>query len=65
MYYPVQIPRLSMDIVKRLYPLCRQLEVPMEVFVNEALAQAVARAEAGLEREGKGLVKEEAAPGPA
>ncbi|MCC7264914.1 MAG: hypothetical protein IT369_20540 [Candidatus Latescibacteria bacterium] len=46
MYFPVQIPRLSMDLVKRLYPLCQRLEIPMAVFVNEAVAQAVARAEA-------------------
>jgi len=39
MYYPVQIPRLSMDLVKRLYPLCRRLQIPMEQFVSEALAQ--------------------------
>ena len=55
MYFPMQIPRLSMDMVKRLYPLCQRLRVPMEVFVNEAVAQAVARAE-------KGLAKEEPAP---
>ena len=51
MYYPVQIPRLSMDLVKRLYPLCRHLQIPMERFVDEALAQAVVRAEEGLEGE--------------
>ncbi|MBI2502175.1 MAG: hypothetical protein HYW07_02950 [Candidatus Latescibacteria bacterium] len=51
MYYPVQIPRLSMDLVKRLFPLCQRLEIPMDRFVSEALAQAVARAEEGLERE--------------
>ena len=55
MYYPVQIPRLSMDLVKRLYPLCERLQVPMDQFVSEALAQAVARAE-------EGLAKEEPAP---
>ena len=51
MYYPVQIPKLSMDLVKRLYPLCQRLQIPMERFVDETLAQAVARAEEGLERE--------------
>jgi hypothetical protein len=51
--------------VQRLYPLCERLRVPMDQFMNEAIAQAVARAEAGLEGEGVGLVKEEAAPGPA
>lgn len=65
MYFPIQIPRLSMDLVKRLFPLCQRLQIPMDQFVREALAQAVARAEEGLEREGVGLVKEEAAPGPA
>ena len=58
MYFPIQIPRLSMDLVKRLYPFCQRLQIPMEQFVDEALAQAVARAE-------EGLVKEEATPGPA
>ncbi|MBM3280790.1 MAG: hypothetical protein FJY95_22340 [Candidatus Handelsmanbacteria bacterium] len=58
MYYPVQIPRLSMDLMKRLYPLCQRLQIPMDQFMNEAIAQAVAKAEAGL-------VKEEGAPGPA
>ena len=51
MYFPIQIPRLSMDLVKRLYPLCERLQIPMEVFVNEAIAQAVARAEEGLAKE--------------
>lgn len=50
MYYPVQIPRLSMDLVKRLFPLCEQLQIPMDQFVSEAIAQAVARAEEGLEQ---------------
>ena len=50
MYFPVQIPRLSMDLVKRLFPLCEQLQIPMDQFVHEALAQAVARAEEGLEQ---------------
>ena len=59
MYYPVQIPRLSMDLVQRLYPLCQRLEIPMEQFVNEAVAQSVARAEEGLEG------KEQERPGPA
>ena len=59
MYYPVQIPRLSMDLVKRLYQLCRRLQMPMEQFVDEALAQAVARAEEGLEREGATPAKAE------
>ena len=51
MYFPIQIPRLSMDLVKRLYPLCQRLQIPMDQFMNEAVAQAVARAEEGLERE--------------
>ena len=55
MYYPVQIPRLSMDLMKRLYPLCRRLQMPMEQFVNEVVTQAVARAEEGLERGGAAL----------
>ena len=59
MYYPVQIPRLSMDLVKRLFPLCQRLQIPMDQFVREALAQAVARAEEGLEQ------KEQQRPGPA
>ena len=50
MYYPVQIPRLSMDLVKRLFPLCERLRVPMDQFMNEAVSQAVARAEEGLEQ---------------
>jgi predicted transcriptional regulator len=65
MYLPMQIPKLRADLAQRLYPLCERLRVPMDQFVNEAVAQAVARAEAGLEGEGAGLVKEEAAPGPA
>lgn len=47
-----------MDLVKRLYPLCQRLQIPMEQFVREAVARAVARAEEGLEQ------KEEK-PGPA
>ncbi|MBI2502913.1 MAG: hypothetical protein HYW07_06730 [Candidatus Latescibacteria bacterium] len=53
MYLPMQIPKLSADLVQRLYPLCQRLEIPMAVFVNEAVAQAVARAEEGLERGGE------------
>ena len=51
MYLPVQIPKLRADLVQRLYPLCQRLEIPMTRFVNEAVAQAVARAEEGLEKE--------------
>ena len=66
MYFPIQIPKLSMDLVKRLYPLCERLQIPMDQFVSEALAQAVARAEEGLERGGEELVKAEAEqPSPA
>jgi hypothetical protein len=43
-----------MELMKRLYPLCQRLQVPMEQFMNEAVAQAVARAEAGLEGEETG-----------
>jgi predicted transcriptional regulator len=39
-------PKLREDLVQRLYPLCQRLELPMTRFVNEAVAQAVARAEA-------------------
>ena len=55
MYFPIQIPKLSMDLVKRLYPLCQRLQIPMDQFLNEAVAQAVARAEEGLERRGEEL----------
>lgn len=53
MYLPMQIPKLRPDLAQRLHPLCRRLQVPMEQFVNEAVALAVAKAEEGLEREGK------------
>jgi hypothetical protein len=55
MYFPIQIPKLSMDLVKRLYPLCQRLQIPMDQFMNEAVAQAVARAEEGLEPVGAAL----------
>lgn len=50
LHYPVQIPKLSMDLVKRLYPLCQRLQIPMDQFVSEALVQAVAKAEERLEQ---------------
>ncbi|MBM3280843.1 MAG: hypothetical protein FJY95_22620 [Candidatus Handelsmanbacteria bacterium] len=54
----MQIPKLRPELAQRLHPLCQRLQIPMDQFMNEAIAQAVAKAEAGL-------VKEEAAPGPA
>lgn len=58
MYLPMQIPKLRPELAQRLHPLCQRLQIPMDQFMNEAIAQAVAKAEAGL-------VKEEGAPGPA
>jgi predicted transcriptional regulator len=45
-------PKLSTDLVQRLYPLCQRLAVPMTRFVNEAVAQALKQAEEGLEQRG-------------
>ena len=38
-------PKLSEDLVRRLYPVCREVGVPMTMFVNGAMERAVLRAE--------------------
>jgi hypothetical protein len=44
-------PKLKQDLVERLYALCQELEIPMTVFVNAALEQAVVSVEERLVRE--------------
>jgi len=51
MYLPMQIPKLRPELAQRLHPLCQRLRLPMEQFMDEAVAQAVVRAEEGLEQE--------------
>jgi hypothetical protein len=46
-------PKLKQELVARLYALCQELEIPMTVFVNAALEQAVVSVEERLAREGR------------
>ena len=48
---PVPVPCGGEAVLSILYPLCQRLQIPMDQFMDESVAQAVARAEEGLEKE--------------
>lgn len=43
-------PKLAEDLIRRLYPLCQKLGLPMTVFVNGAIERAVLYAEECMAR---------------